>query len=837
MNATRREFIASTALVATGGNGFAFPVPIRPSLFSAPPRPISDAPAPLPDGALRRLGSRRLRTGRSISRLQFSADGKCIVAADANEIRGWDVATGVAILSMAYPEKATMNSGRVTNKRSIVAFVRDEKNQYEIHHYPFATGAVETRLSTTLKTVDVAAFSAGGSRVAAIHTGRLTMLHGREPRDLWSATVGASEQRTAEIVFVLGDRFVAVSTQEGLRLFDVETGKEREALKSEPRAKKARRNTAAVDGLVASPDGKYLAAIAGANRDRILVWNLETSEVVQTFEEKDPGGIIGFLPDGKTLFVNRDGLVVALEVATKKTLRTMDLGPNRAANLSPDGTCFAIEANDSVVFFDTVAGRPLPLAADPPGLPRKLHFVGTTHLVGQLTEYGGWVQWNLATGTHRLLRPKALGEGVPLGLAADGRTALLSGKNLLRRYDFARGSELPSLPQTSTISRSIPFADISRDGLRVVAVDLLGLTVWYNGETKPVTIHPGGEGRGSVAGFDLADDGMTVATISQVDTNQNSENYLEIYSLKLGRRVGCFRMEGIVAGIKLSPDGSRLAALTGLNGDFRSSREQHHVAVYDTRNGRRIFKSSIYPNAPGCYLISRDRGLVAVASENKIDVWEVASGGLRLSFKPPGDVTAMTFCPDGTMLAAAGGGGPLLLWDLRGTLHSKPVRPDASTCGKLVEWLADANAATAFEALRLVVAWPAETLPLLASAVMPVATPNAAKITLWIEQLDSPTYRIRDKAAAELTALGELAAPPLRAAFAQTDSAEVRERVEAILGRSGNSSMDLRGLRAVEAAEWAGTDLARDVLKRWAGGAPGARLTSDAAAALHRISH
>jgi hypothetical protein len=46
---------------------------------------------------------------------------------------------------------------------------------------------------------------------------------------------------------------------------------------------------------------------------------------------------------------------------------------------------------------------------------------------------------------------------------------------------------------------------------------------------------------------------------------------------------------------------------------------------------------------------------------------------------------------------------------------------------------------------------------------------------------------------------------------------------------------EVRAVRAVEAAEWAGTADAVKLLEAWAGGAEGARLTAEARAALARL--
>jgi hypothetical protein len=101
---------------------------------------------------------------------------------------------------------------------------------------------------------------------------------------------------------------------------------------------------------------------------------------------------------------------------------------------------------------------------------------------------------------------------------------------------------------------------------------------------------------------------------------------------------------------------------------------------------------------------------------------------------------------------------------------------------------------------------------------------------------------VREKASAELEKLGEAAAAACRQTLVKQPSAEIQNRLEAILKKqleawSGNSPENLRLLRALETLEFSGTPEARQVLQRLARGAPGATLTEDASAALGRMRH
>jgi hypothetical protein len=83
--------------------------------------------------------------------------------------------------------------------------------------------------------------------------------------------------------------------------------------------------------------------------------------------------------------------------------------------------------------------------------------------------------------------------------------------------------------------------------------------------------------------------------------------------------------------------------------------------------------------------------------------------------------------------------------------------------------------------------------------------------------------------------------PELRKALAGPASLEVRSRVRRLLRKAEVERADLpanrlRALRAVEVLEHVGSPDAKRVLARLAAGAPAARLTTEASAALQRLA-
>src|SRR5205085_1354364 len=105
--------------------------------------------------------------------------------------------------------------------------------------------------------------------------------------------------------------------------------------------------------------------------------------------------------------------------------------------------------------------------------------------------------------------------------------------------------------------------------------------------------------------------------------------------------------------------------------------------------------------------------------------------------------------------------------------------------------------------------------------------------------LAADRYSVREAATKELLTLGRLVEPELRATRAKATSEEVRTRLDGLLAKIQRERFgsEILTARAVAAMELSGSDAAKKLLGEWAAGAPGARLTIDAKAALGRLSH
>ena len=116
----------------------------------------------------------------------------------------------------------------------------------------------------------------------------------------------------------------------------------------------------------------------------------------------------------------------------------------------------------------------------------------------------------------------------------------------------------------------------------------------------------------------------------------------------------------------------------------------------------------------------------------------------------------------------------------------------------------------------------------------PVPRADAKRVAEAIRDLGSTQFTVRQRALKELEAVAEAAESAVRQALAGKPSEEVRRRLEQLLERLEGVE-ELRRSRALEVLEQSDSPESRRLLTALARGAPEARLTRAAQAALDRM--
>jgi hypothetical protein len=227
-------------------------------------------------------------------------------------------------------------------------------------------------------------------------------------------------------------------------------------------------------------------------------------------------------------------------------------------------------------------------------------------------------------------------------------------------------------------------------------------------------------------------------------------------------------------------------------------------------------------------------GHLSVGYGSGIDIWDTVTGERRgkLSISPE----CVAFSPDGLHLATGGRDHCVTAWEAPAVQTPRKVKaPSAAECDSW--WAAlGGEAKDAYKAVGEMVAAPEHAVTLLKERVRPVTSSDPGAVAKLIARLDDAEFAEREKAQKALEDMGEGAAHLLIKARKGDVTPETQGRLAEILGKcEATSRRSLRQQRAIAALEWIDTPASRAVLRTLAGGAPRARVTIGAQAALKRL--
>ena len=792
---------------------------------------------PLPEGAVARLGTSRLRLAGATS-VAFSHDGKWIAAGDwRGRVRVWGSRTGREVLRLGAPgEEAGSIRGLAFSPdgRFLAAFAGEELCAWD--------------LSTGKSALDRSSFCPYAGPFLLIDNRRheAPMAVGDSPGEPHFSIVGTHHNRvgfcdpkTPDSELVLGE-----DAGEGLVVRGLVSGKRL------GRIPEARRFPV----LALGPGHRTLALLFGDEvSQRVMVWDVPLGRPLWAPETELRGWVEAeFLPDGALVAVDETATVRCWEPGTGKlrwVAKELDVGG--AANpvaVSGDGKRVAVlDGNTAIRVLDACTGKECfeRETAGHPSRVRSVAFAPDGQTIATAGEDDAIQLWEARTWKP-LRRIAVSGAVSPIVFTPDSRVLATTVAGRPRGWEVATGRELPGFPDAGAEY----LVGFSQDGKRLFAAD--------------------------------------------------AEGVVRRYDLASGRAVGEIRPEGtLMSSVCLSPDGRFLAAT--VSAAPRPERPAFQMCltlsdkvvvkqlcVWDATTGRLVSTGRPHPEyAWGRPRFTPDgRCVVVPAGANRVNVWEVASGRLRgwlvaddcERFAPspdgrlgafvcrdpehgsrvsvcgsrsgeelrsiPGhdeDFVSLAFSPDGKFLVTGSADATALVWDVAGLAerdapgHRKLSHerlqdlwadlgsPDARGAGKAIEWLLsdpDGAVRSAAEHLR------------------PATRGEWQRVVRLVRDLDADRFAVRERAEAALKENLEAAAPALEDALASSPSPELAGRAERLMRwrpHARPAVAFLRDVRGLEVLEKLGTTEARRLLERLAAGAPGAWMTREARVVLDRL--
>lgn len=814
------------------------------------------AAKPLPEGAIARIGSPRLRHTGEVAAVAFSRDGRWLASASPDDndrsVRVWNLADGAEKLRA--PIEVNSNETYALHRDVAVGFSKDGQH---------------------LRVIDFTSY-----RVIDRATGRQILqhrFHEKAPPPGWdpSHVIGAAFSPDLST-------YAAVRRNGELILGDAATGNVRRAIAQGFVAQENRFYSCV--SVAFSGDGRRVCI--PIDSDAVKVFDTATGNVISTLHLKQSESCAGvFLKGGDEFaYLSKDGakdIVEMVNVADGKKVRQIPVEMSASCLAgSPDEKFLAVGNTQRfcVQLFDPATGKEI--RRMPRSLSEvRLAFSPDSKRLAGVSYYSGSVTvWDTASGKR--LPSSADGVGYVRGFDRDGRLVVAVDRSY-QITDWKTGRVWGDLPAShgryfnnvtySPDYRLKAYHDMVKPedwkpekGFPITVRDaatekeisrLIGNTdycrrmVFTNDSKRLVTIsqdavirlwdiaagkelwsekRPGGFGLRGTGDPHLSADDRRLAVLC---LGSNNEMGARVWDLVTKKRIAEIPAPfSLLPGIDFSPDGKLLAG--GGNGHTTNSEDKGTVFVWGVDAGKIFRKLAGHsPGSISCRFAPDGRTLSTVEPTGLIRIWELSTGQERFRITGHRGRMNANFSPDSALIAGWDYETPILIWDIYRLSHS----PEPFDSEQAWQALADDKAARAFTAMRRLCAAPERAVKLLREKLKPVEKVEADTVRKWIRQLDDDDFRTREAAQKSLEKLGERAAEFLHAALQESPSAEAKARLNRLLKALDTLPPDhLRRLRAVEVLERIGSAEAKALLADIAQGAAGARLTIEAKASLAR---
>jgi WD40 repeat protein len=453
-----------------------------------------------------------------------------------------------------------------------------------------------------------------------------------------------------------GKRAVSASSDNTLKVWDLETGRELRTLKG---------HSLPVIGVAVTSNGKR--AVSASFDNTLKVWELESGRELRTLKGHSQG-VYGasVTPDGKqAVSASEDNTLKVWDLASGRELRTLRGHFARVSGVAvtPDGKrAVSASFDNTLKVWDLASGR------------EQRTFEGHSGYVsgvavtpdGKQAVSASWDHrlkvWELESGRERRTLEGHSDYVSGVAVTPDGKRAVsTSFDNTLKVWDLETGRELRTLQGHSHSVRGVA---VTSNGKRAVsASDDKTIKVWdleSEGDRRRLQHHSG-----PISSVAVTPDGKRAVSAS-------ADKTLKVWNLESGRELRT--LEGHCArvlNVAVMPDGKRAV----------STSADDTLKVWNLESGRELSMLRRYDRVSTGAMAGDGKRAVYTSAGYTLKVSDLESGHeLRTLKGHSAPVSGIAMAPDGKQAVSASADKTLKVWDLETgqelrTLkgHSAPV--------------------------------------------------------------------------------------------------------------------------------------------------------------------
>jgi WD40 repeat protein len=610
---------------------------------------------PLPEGALVRLGTVRLRHPGYIDQMTFAPGGKVLATAGYGSVSLWDWASGKELPGLPATHVGTVAfspSGRLLATASDREKVRiwDRETGKVVHALDVRRKASMVYRSALFFAEDgqvlVYAGDDGVAQAWEVKTGKERWFWKLpEKGDMISAVALAPNAK----VLAYAARWTDGMDAGPVCLLDLTTGKELLCLRDHKQP---------VWSLAFSPDGTILAS--ASTTEPPILWNAKTGERIRALEGENHGPkFLTFSPDGQVLACGDSWNKLRLwEVATGKQRQAFqsDLLGDSCLAFSPDSKTLAVADGNAVRLLDALSGKEVRPSGEPMLAIDSVGWLADSKTVALGTGDAVWLR-EATTG-------KALGKLWQLPTPRSSHAAFVAISPDGKSYGLAHGASVKLFDMSSRklvhtfvgTNQKLEAFSFSADGKLVAAAvgyDMVSLWDCTTGKSRQHL-----EGKPGTNQVALAPDGKTAATAYASPTGETSG--IELWDLASGQALRDLPInKAWIHTLAFSPDSRTLAATT-----ISQSPEQGGLIVWELASAKQRFRLPEI-DAVALAFSPNAKLLACEGPESTVCLIDAGTGKQRHLLRGHrARISGLAFSADGTMLVSGSWDATALVWDI-----------------------------------------------------------------------------------------------------------------------------------------------------------------------------